>query len=299
MNGPEIVLQAAVDDSEQPAVRLAAERLASSLSTAAGHPVTVRCSFVASHDALDWSAADPVVISSLLPEVANYREPWPQVESRLRAAYQALAAKEGAVIFIATVLRHVPRAEAADRSELKLVRIRRLNLLAAELSRETGAYVIDLDRSLADIGASKLQTDYRLNGQYAAEAAAKFIALALLSAGLDAYVSFEIQDAAKAIIAGTQLNLIVPAVAAPDIVPSNVLKLGAGRRKQVVATVVDTDKDSHAGWLIHLLVTRQFGIGEALTKLKQSVARRGVRSSVVMVVAAIRQALRGRSRVGR
>jgi hypothetical protein len=299
MTGPEIILQAAVDDSEQPAFRLAAELLASSLTIAAGHPVTVRSTFIASPDALDRSVADPIVISSLLPEIANYEEPWPQVERRLRAKYEALSGTEGVVIFLCTVLRHVARSEGADQAELKRIRIRRLNLLVAELSRETGAYVIDLDRSLADIGASKLQTDYRLNGQYAAEAAAKFIALAVLSAGLDAYISFEAQDAARAIVAETKLNLIVPAVATPDIIPSNVLKLGAGRRKQVVATVVDTNNDSHAGWLIHLLVTRQFGIGDALTKLKQSVARRGLRASAALVVAAVGQALRSRSRAGR
>jgi hypothetical protein len=299
MTGPEIIVQAAVDDSEQPGLRLAAERLASSLTTVSGQQVIVRCNFVASHDTLDQSAKDLILISSLVPEVANYDEPWPQVECRLRAKYEALARHEGAVIYLCTVLRHVARSEDADQAERKRIRIRRLNLLAAELSHETGAYVIDLDRSLADIGASKLQTDYRLNGQHAAEAAAKFIALALLSGGLDAYVSFEIQDAAKAIIADSQLNLIVPAVAAADIIPCNVLKLGAGRRKQVVTTVVDTDKDSHAGWLIHLLVTRQFGLRDALNKLRQSVARRGLRASVAMVAAAVGQALRSRSRVGR
>ena len=298
MTGPEIILQAVVDDGEQSAVRLAAERLANSLTTAAGYPITVKCTFIDSHNALNGSVGDALVITSLLPEVANYEEPWPQVERRLRETYQGLSG-QSPVIFICTVLRHIARSENADQVKLKRIRIRRLNLLAAELSRETGAYVIDLDRSLADIGASRLQTDYRLNGQYAAEAAAKFIALAVLSAGLDAHISFEIQDAARAIVAGSQLNLIVPAVAMVDIVPSNVLKLGAGRRKQVVATVVDTDKGHHAGWLIHLLVTRQFGIGDALTKLKQSVARRGLRASAAMVVAAVGQALRSRSRVGR
>lgn len=299
MPGPEIMLQAVVDDGEQPGVRLAAEQLERSLTAAAGHPVTVRCTFVASHNKIDFSAPGTIVISSLLPEIANYHEPWAQVERRLRTAYGALSDNENPAIFLCTVLRHVARSEGADQAELKRIRIRRLNLLAAELSRESGAYVIDLDRSLADIGARKLQTDYRLSGQYAPQAAAKFIALAVLSAGLDSYVSFEIQDAAKAMVAGLQLDLVVPSQAAPDIIPSNVLKLGSGRRKQVVATVVDTDEDHHAGWLVHLLVTRQFGIGEAWTKLMQSVARRGLRSSAVMVAAAIRQALRGRGHVGR
>jgi hypothetical protein len=204
---------------------------------------------------------------------------------------------DGAVVFLCTIFRHVASGDSVEQS--RLIRVRRLNLLAAELSRETGLFIIDIDRSLADIGAKKLHTDYRLNGQYASEAAAKFIALAVLSAGLDNYVSFEIQDAANAIVAETQLNLIVPAIAKRDMVLPNLLKLGQGRRKQVVATVVDTDKDSHAGWLIHLLMTRQFGIRDAFTKLKQSVARRGLRSSLAMVLAAARQALRSRTSIGR
>jgi hypothetical protein len=298
MTGSEITLQAVVDDGEQPAVRLAIGRLTSSLTASAGYPVVVRCNFVASHEALERPGEDSILISSFLPEVANYEEAWPQVEHRLRARYAALSGS-GAVIFLCTVLRHVARSEGADQAECKLIRIRRLNLLAAELSRETGACVIDLDRSLADIGARKLDTDYRLNGQYAGEAAAKFIALAVLSAGLDAHVSFEIQDAAKAIVAGLQLNLGVPALAAADIVPSNVLTLGAGRRRQVVATVVDTDEGNHAGWLFHLLLTRQFGIRDAFEKLRQSVAQRGFFASAAMVAAALRQALRGGTRVGR
>jgi hypothetical protein len=273
-------------------------RLTSSLSASAGHEVAVRCNFVASHDALERLDENSIVISSLVLEVANYEEAWPQVEHRLRARYEALAGT-GAVIFLCTVLRHVARSEGADQAKCKLIRIRRLNLLAAELSRETGACVIDLDRSLADIGARKLHTDYRLNGQYAGEATAKFIALAVLSAGLDAHVSFEIQDAAKAIVAGLQLNLGASALATADIVPSNVLTLGAGRRRQVVATVVDTDEGNHAGWLFHLLLTRQFGIRDAFEKLRQSVAQRGFLASAAMVAAALRQALRGGARAGR
>jgi hypothetical protein len=292
-----ISLKASGDSNERAAVSLAATLLESSLSAAAGEPVTVRCQFEPSLDALKSSNEACVMIASLLPEVANYQEPWAAVESRLRESYQNLAAVDGAVVFLCTIFRHVPYGESADHS--RLVRVRRLNLLAAEISRETGASVIDIDRSLADIGASKLNTDYRLGGQYASEAAAKFIALAVLSAGLDNYVSFEIQDAAKAIVAETQLNLIVPAIAKRDMVLPNLLKLGPGRRKQVVATVVDTDKDSHAGWLIHLLMTRQFGIRDAFTKLKQSVARRGLLSSLAMVLAAARQALRSRTSIGR
>jgi hypothetical protein len=291
-----ITIKAAVDSNEQAAVSLAASLLEKSLSAAAGDPVAVRCQFEPSLGRLKASESG-VIISSLLPEVANYEESWTTVESRLRESYRRLAGNDGAAVFLCTIFRHVPSGSSADHS--RLVRVRRLNLLAAEISRETGACVIDIDRSLADIGASQLNTDYRLGGQYASDAAAKFIALAVLSAGLDNYVSFEVQDAARASVAGSKLNLSAPVLATRDIVLPNLLKLGPGRRKQVVATVVDTDQDDHAGWLIHLLMTRQFGVRDAIAKLRGSIARRGLRSSAAMIVAAARQALRGRTSIGR
>lgn len=292
-----ITIKAVVDSNEQAAVSLAASLLEKSLSAAAGDPVAVRCQFEPSLATLKASDESGIIISSLLPEVANYEESWTTVESRLRESYRKLAGTDGAAVFLCTIFRHVPSGSSADHSPL--VRVRRLNLLAAEISRETGACVIDIDRSLADIGASQLNTDYRLGGQYASEAAAKFIALAVLSAGLDNYVSFEIQDAARASVAGSKLNLSTPVIATRDIVLPNLLKLGPGRRKQVVATVVDTDQDDHAGWLIHLLMTRQFGVRDAIAKLRGSIARRGLRSSAAMILAAARQALRGRTSIGR
>jgi hypothetical protein len=291
-----IPVKALVSSNERAAVSLAATLLETSLSTAAGVPVTVNCQFEASLDALKGSGEACVIIASLLPEVANYQESWVEVEGRLRESYRDLASANGAAVFLCTVFRHVASGESADRS--RLIRVRRLNLLAAELSRETSLFVIDLDRTLADIGAFKLQTDYRLDGKYASDAVAKAIALAVVSAGLDAHVSFDVQDAAKLAISDGQLSLAVPDVAASDIKPSNVLSLGAGRRKQVVATVVDTNSGSHASWLVHLMFTGQFGVKDAVAKLRRSIARRGLRSSSAMVFAAIWHAVRGRPRLG-
>jgi hypothetical protein len=293
-----IVLQAMVDDTEQSAVRRAAEQLEGSLTTAAERPIAVRCVFSSSGDALDEMAENPIIIASLLPEVSRYNEPWPDVDRRLRARSEALSKKDGAVIFLCTVLRHVAHCENTDETRLKLIRIRRLNLLAAELSRQFGAHVIDIDRNLADIGARALETDYRLKGPYASGVAARGIALAIVSTGLDSYVSFEVQDTAKLLVAELDLALPVPLTATPDIVRPNVLSLGAGRRKQVVATVVDTDNENHATWLVKLILTRQFGVRDAFAKLRGSIARRGLRASAAMVLAAVRQALVSRTGMG-
>jgi hypothetical protein len=292
-----IPIRAVVDINERAAVSRAATLLESSLSAASGEPVTVRCQFETSLNALQGFEERCIIMISLLPEVANYRDSWVEVEKRFRERCQALMSADGAVVFLCTVFRHVATGDSADPA--RLVRIRRLDLLAAELSRESGLFIVDLDRSLADIGASKLRTDYRLDGEYASQAAGKFIALAVLAAGLDAYLPFEVQDAARATVANVQLNLMGPVVAKRDMVLPSILKLGQGRRKQVVATIVDTDKDSYAGWLIHQMMTGQFGIRDAFAKLRQSVARRGLRSSMAIVLAAAWQALRTRTSVNK
>jgi hypothetical protein len=83
-----------------------------------------------------------------------------------------------------------------------------------------------------------------------------------------------------------------------DVRPSNVLALGAGRRRQVVATVVDTNTDSHASWLIRLLFTGRLSFKDAALKLQRSISRRGVRASSLLLIGAFRQAMRGRPRMG-
>ena len=200
-----ININAVVDRNEQAAVSMAATLLEENLSAAAGKPIAVRCQFDLSFDELISPSHAGLIVTSLLPEVANYEESWALVEHRLRKRYQKLAGSDGAVVFLCTILRHVPVRGSSDHA--RLIRIRRLNLLAAEISRETGAFVVDIDRSLADVGASKLATDYRLEGEYASQAAAKFIALAVLSVGLDDYVAFETQDAAKNNVLALKLNL--------------------------------------------------------------------------------------------
>ena len=61
-----------------------------------------------------------------------------------------------------------------------LERIRRLNLMAIELSQASGANVIDIDGVLAFIGALPLGTDYLLASPIAAAVAGDAIVSALL-----------------------------------------------------------------------------------------------------------------------
>lgn len=294
-----IPLRAVVAENEKAAVKLAAAQLERALGEAANAPVTISCEFGVPEEDLVKAEAGSIVVTSLLPDAIDHHRPWIAVAERLQAFYDRLAAGEGASVFICTVFRHVPTGEDTEEALLRRIRIRRLNFLAAELSRSTGAYVIDIDRSLADIGARNLETDYLLTGSYGQEAAAKFIALAILSAGLDAYVPFEIQDVARAAIARSAVKTVEPSAVSTELQPSNIVMLGADRRKQAVKMIVDTNKENHAGRLIELLLNRQFGLGEAFAKLRGSVARRGLWPSVMMVFAAVRHMLRSHAGLGR
>jgi hypothetical protein len=142
-----------------------------------------------------------------------------------------------------------------------------------------------------------LQTDYRLGGSAVTALVGKSIALALLSAGLDDYVAFEIQDEARNAILREGSDFSLPAVT--DVAPSNTLALSRGRRKQVVKTIVDSNSENHASWLIHLLLTGKLGIGDAGKKLQTSIARRGLAASTALLFSAARESLVHRNRFGK
>jgi hypothetical protein len=78
-------------------------------------------------------------------------------------------------------------------------RIQRFNLLAAEISHETGACVVDLDRALADIGGRVLHTDYRLKSEAAAVAGADTLVSTMFRAGLDEYLAPALQEKTAAL----------------------------------------------------------------------------------------------------
>jgi hypothetical protein len=80
-------------------------------------------------------------------------------------------------LFLCTIFRHVPERRTVGAPLLE--RIHRCNLALLEISRATGAYVVDLDRAFAAVGAMALETDYRLHGTRAKELAAATIVQAL------------------------------------------------------------------------------------------------------------------------
>jgi len=278
MNATPIPIVAMVSMAERTAVDGACGNIVRALGEASGTPWKCDCRFVSGHADLQNAHAGSILVTSLVLEV-DTPEPWTDVEQRLRGIYAGLCAR-GDPIFICTVLRHTGAGEP-DASRRR-IRIRRLNLLAAEISREHGAFVIDIDRQLADVGARRLATDYRLQGAAAADLAGNAIAMEIILNGLDTLASVDVQDRARAVLAEYK-----SAIALPEIRPKNLMSMGQGRRKQIVTTIIDTDEEAHVGWLIQQVLRRQITALEASNKLLQAVRRRGAKESLAVLASGV------------
>jgi hypothetical protein len=194
-----IVIDAVVADTERPAIIAACEQLHECLRVAAGRAWPIELRFRPAAAAIVTAPLPTLAIVSLLPDLARGDEPPAERAARWRAALTPLICVVPAV-FVCTIFRHVAAGGApeAPADGIRLVeRIRRLNLFAAELSHDTGAGVLDLDRVLAHIGARELQSDYRLTSRIAAEVAGHAIVAGLLAVGLDDIVPPDVQQRAQ------------------------------------------------------------------------------------------------------
>jgi hypothetical protein len=264
--------------AERAAVEAAGRHIERVLSEATGQAWRVERQDLESLEAVTGGA--PLVTSFSLE--VDVDEPWPATEARLRARYAGLG-ESGEPVFICTVLRHVRDPDPAE-SLRRRVRIRRLNLLAADISRESGAFVIDIDRVLADIGAEGLATDYRLAGAAAGDQAAKCIAMAIIVNGLDAFADFEALDRARDLMAQYQPSRALPA----DLRPRQLVAMGRGPRRQVAA-VEQVAPDAKRALLLQQILKREIGLGVALRMVAKSVQRQGLRRSAQMLAVALRR----------
>jgi hypothetical protein len=277
----QVPIAACVSETEQPALVSAAGLIAGALSEASGASWDCKPVFLPDLAALQSSGDATIIVTSFLPELAALDIPWPQHEQRLRTTYAALC-QGGRQVSICTILRHVAGDDPA--AGKRLVRLRHLNLLAAEISREFGASVIDLDRALAHVGARRLRTDYRLTGEAAVERAGHFIAVTLVDTALDAFCSFEVQDAAKTI-----LNARRPVLEQSDntqaevTIRKNIMTMGQGRKKQSVSPVAFTVQENYAGWLVGHVLRGALGPREVLQRMFQAIRRRGVGEVAAML----------------
>ncbi len=195
--GATLLIDAIVDESERPALVAAGEQLAEGLTAASGGSWPVAVRFRASLAAVDSQDQPAVVVASLLPELHRVEESLAAIDARWRAQLQSLAGEPRPEVLICTIFRHVAEVKSDERPDRRTAlreRIRRLNLLAIDLSHDTGASLADFDRVFAHLGARPLATDHRLAGRAAAEVAAYTIVSGIIGLGLDEAMSPELQE---------------------------------------------------------------------------------------------------------
>jgi hypothetical protein len=200
-----IVLAFSAPEREWPGAVAAAEMLSESLGEVSGGAAwPVRLNLLAPDAAIaDAAPAPTAVILSLGDEALRLDEPIAATKARWTQRLEALG-DLGVPLFVMTVFRHVPDWRGAGAARLE--RIRRLNLMAIDLSQALGVGVVDLDRALTHIGARNARCDWRLGGVLAAEVAGHTLAWSLLALGLDEVVDPGGQQAAGAVLGG--LNAI-------------------------------------------------------------------------------------------
>jgi hypothetical protein len=279
MEEKSIPIVAMVSAAETAVLERACDSIANALGEAGGEQWKCSLRFIQDCAELQGTDAGSIIVTSLVLEVEGL-DPWAEAEPRLRELHATICAR-GNPVFICTVFRHTGSMESRLASKPR-IRARRLNLLAAEISRETGAFVIDIDRYLADVGARQLQTDYRLEGATAVDYAGNAIAEEIIRNGLDAFASAATQDRALAAMAQSRLRI------APQVIrPIDLIPMGMGRRKQITATVIDTDSTAHVAWLARKLLRREIGMAYGFSKFMNAVRQRGSRERLAMLASVI------------
>ena len=208
-----LIIDAVCGESERPVFAAACIQLGRCLGgggTPGDWPIRLRL-----HDSISSLDADgkpAVILLSLIGEVAR-DEPIEQTKARWQTLLSHLAENSVAQIFLCTIFRHVANGGSRQGHDTQktMERIRRLNLMAAHLSHDLGINVIDIDRSLAHIGARALGTDYRLAGRAAAEVAGCAIMMGLLDVGLDDAIAADVLGRAREHHRGSGGIMRVPA----------------------------------------------------------------------------------------
>ncbi|MBI1262909.1 MAG: hypothetical protein GC184_14420 [Rhizobiales bacterium] len=186
-------IQALVDTPvERPPFIMAARQLGRRLSVATGEAHKIETLFENATASGNETKTPDMIIMSLLGGLTAVDKSMTELETTWRLRIEALMTQHQCPVFICTIFRHVPKDQIGVGQPSRawtLERIRRINLLALELSQSLGVNVIDIDRALTYIGARSAQTDYRLRGRLGTFIAGDVIATILATAGLDDLVS--------------------------------------------------------------------------------------------------------------
>jgi hypothetical protein len=101
---------------------------------------------------------------------------------------------------------------------------------------------------------------------------------------MDPFCSFEIQEAAKTILNGHRPVLEETDSTQPEVtIRKNVMIMGQGRQKQIVAPVAFSVQENYAEWLVGQVLRGSLGPKEVLQRFFQALRRRGVRGVAAML----------------
>jgi hypothetical protein len=225
-----------------------------------------------------------LAIASMLPEAEADEEPWTSTERKLGNAIAGLS-QNVRKLYICTVFRHATGPDWRAR----LARIRKLNLLALELSRETGAFIIDVDRMLADAGARSFHTDFRLTGPLATEAVAREIVSTLVATGFGSTYPRPARERLSALLDGWRPPRVTPQGTTPrawiDTRARNVRAIGGA---------FSSPEDS-AVFALRRLVRGQISLSVGFELAARMIRKHGVKSAMITVWRSARRLL-GRPR---
>jgi hypothetical protein len=204
-------IEAALSEGEKRALINATVDLRRCLTEAGRSEFPTEARFLSRLSEIEPASAPRLVVTSLLPLMTEPEDPFAVVEQRLRESLSKLAFDGFSKVFVCTVFRRIGHKNVLQNSkERRIERIRRLNLLAAQLSHELDINIIDFDRSFAHFGGRVLDVDFNLEGSAAVVAAKHVIISTFFAAGLDEFCSPELQDKAKQLYEQHYRETVVP-----------------------------------------------------------------------------------------
>jgi hypothetical protein len=191
-------IEAVLAEGERQALIDATVDLRRYLSEAGRNDFPIEIRFPSRLSEIEPVSAPRLVVTSLLLAMTEPEDPLLVVEGRLRESLSKLAFDGCSKVFVCTVFRRVGHKSVLKNSGgLRIERIRRLNLLAAQLSHELDINIIDFDRSFAHFGGRVLDVDFSLEGSAGVLAAKHVVISTFFAAGLDDFCSPELQDKTK------------------------------------------------------------------------------------------------------
>lgn len=170
----------------------AAEQLSECVTAAVGHSWPVRLRIEERDGAVPPGA---ILVASLLDDMISGEE-LSAIAARWRERIARCRTAGHERILIANLFRHV--AGDPDAAE----RIRRLNLLAIELSRELDVEIVDVDRLLSLLGGRTIGSDYRSDSEAAARLTGHAITAAILAGDWSDHLDPDIQQQAAKLHGG-------------------------------------------------------------------------------------------------